>query len=76
MSLVVNQGSICKTANWFASYQLHFFNHVMFYLNNYLFDYDLSLKIPIRCDDNFIIIIIIIINLIAIPEVHNSLAQA
>ena len=74
MSLVVNQGSICKTANWFASYQLRFFNHVMFYLN-YLFDYDLSLKIPIRGDDNFIIIIIII-NLIAIPEVHNSLAQA
>ena len=36
---------------------------------------DLSLKIPIRGDDNFIIIIIII-NLIAIPEVHNSLAQA
>ena len=75
MSLVVNQGSICKTANRFASYQLRFFNHVMFYLN-YLFDYDLSLKIPIRGDDNFIIIIIIIINLIAIPEVHNSLAQA
>ena len=74
MSLVVNQGSICKTANWFASYQLRFFNHVMFYLN-YLFDYDLSLKIPIRGDDNFIIIIIII-NHIAIPEVHNSLAQA
>ena len=74
MSLVVNQGSICKTANWFVSYQLRFFNHVMFYLN-YLFHYDLSLKIPIRGDDNFIIIIIII-NLIAIPEVHNSLAQA
>ena len=73
MSLVVNQGSICKTANWFASYQLHFFNHVMFYLN-YLFHYDLSLKIPIRGDNNFIIIIII--SLIAIPEVHNSLAQA
>ena len=75
MSLVVNQGSICKTANWFASYQLRFFDHVMFYLN-YLFDYDLSLKIPIRGDDNFMIIIIIIISLIAIPEVHNSLAQA
>ena len=74
MSLVVNQGSICKTANWFVSYQLRFFNHVMFYLN-YLFDYDLSLKIPIRGDDNFIIIIIII-NHIAFPEVHNSLAQA
>ena len=74
MSLVVNQGSICKTANWFSSYQLRFFNHVMFYLN-YLFHYDLSLKIPISGDDNFIIIIIIIIiSLIAIPEVHNSLA--
>ena len=49
----------------------------MFYLN-YLFHYDLSLKIPISGDDNFIIIIIIIIiiSLIAIPEVHNSLAQA
>ena len=74
MSLVVNQGSICKTANWFASYQLRFLDRVMFYLN-YLFDYDLSLKIPIRGDDNFIIIIIII-SLSAIPEVHNSLAQA
>ena len=49
----------------------------MFYLN-YLSHYDLSLKIPIRGDDNFIIIIIIIIiiSLIAIPEVRNSLAQA
>ena len=51
----------------------------MFYLD-YLFHFDLSLKIPIRGDNYLIIIIIffiiIIPSLIAILEVHNSLAQA
>ena len=52
----------------------------MFYLD-YLFHFDLSLKIPIRGDNNYLIIIIIFIiiiipSLIAILEVHNSLAQA